>query len=187
MRPTVEPVSALHRLVQESAEGDGTVSPKLAEALYGELHAAAVRMMASHGDSHTLQATALVHEAWLRLRKQGEWTEPAHFLAAAARAMRSVLVDHTRAKNSAKRGGNWERLPLDDLILEYEDRAIDLVELDMAIERMAGFDPQMAKAVELRFFGALGIDETARALNMPKRTFERHWHAARNWLYAELG
>ena len=138
---------------------------------------------------HTLQATALVHEAYLRLHEGRELaaSDRVGFLALASTAMRCALVDHARAHGSEKRQPPDERVPLDALLVAYEDRAVDMLALDEALERLDGFDPEMARAVEMRFFGGLSAEETAEFLGIPLRTFERRWKAARAWLRAEIG
>ena len=138
---------------------------------------------------HTLQATALVNEAYLRLHDGRELaaTDRIGFLALASTAMRCVLVDHARSRGRDKRQPPGERVPLDALLVAYEDRAVDMLALDEGLERMDAFDPEMARAVEMRFFGGLSAEETAGFLGIPLRTFERRWQAARAWLRAEIG
>lgn len=156
--------------------------------IYQELRRRAAHMMRGQPKNHTLQATALVHEVFLKLPggPASSEEEKARFLALASRAMRHVLVDHARARGRQKRTAEGERVLLDEVVLDYEERAHDLVALDAALERLALFDEVMAKAVELRFFGGLPVEEVARALGMPKRTFERRWQVVRAWLQAEV-
>jgi len=157
--------------------------------LYAELHALAARWMREQRKDHTLQATALVHEAYLRLHDGRELaaTDRLGFLALASTAMRCALVDHARARGRDKRNPPGERVPLDTLLVAYEDRAVDMLAFDEALERLGSFDPEMARSVELRFFGGLSSEETASLLAIPLRTFERRWKAARAWLRAEVG
>jgi RNA polymerase sigma factor (TIGR02999 family) len=136
---------------------------------------------------HTLQPTALVHEAWMRLvGGRAGFDGREHFLAVAARAMRSVLVDHARRRRSQKRGGEGQRLPLDNVLPVYEERA-DLVALDEALNRLSVVDERRAQVVELRFFGGLTIEETAQTLKSSTATVQRNWQMARLWLLNELG
>ena len=154
--------------------------------LYKELHRRASRYMRGQEGGHTLQATALVNEAWVRLNKaEGprEWKDQDHFLASASRAMRCVLVDHARRKH--RRGGPMLELPL-DLVSEFENRAVDLLALDGALEELKAFDPLMARGVELRFFGGQTVVDSARILGISKRTFERRWKATRAWLLGRI-
>jgi RNA polymerase sigma factor (TIGR02999 family) len=137
---------------------------------------------------HTLQATALVHEVYLRMREPGKrrFGDRERFMAFAARAMRSVLVDHARARAREKRSPPGTSKPLDQIVVTYEEHALDLVALDEALSRLAAFDETMAKAVELRFFGGLDLQEIADLLGMKKRTLERQWRAVRAWLLQEV-
>lgn len=175
-------------LLQRMRGGDRAAEAVLLEALYHELHGRADRLMRGQPADHTLEATALVHEAYMRLI--GPQCEPyndrGHFLAVAAKAMRSVLVDHSRRKDRRKRRAPGKRLELDPLTIGCDDHVFDLLALNEALERLEGFDPEMARAVEMRFFGGLSLEECAAMLGMARRTFERHWQATRAWLYAEL-
>jgi len=156
----------------------------------GELSRVARSLMASERAEHTLQATALVNEAWLRLFKPGaayEWNDRAHFLRTAATAMRHVLVDHARARRRDKRGGDRAEA-LDAALEELEAGGqTDVVALHDALERFAQIDLQSARIVELRFFAGLSIEETARVLEISTPTVERGWRAARLWLARALG
>lgn len=137
---------------------------------------------------HTLQATALVHEVLLKMWGETDppWEDRARFLAAASKAMRHVLIDHARARARDKRQAPGERLPLDAITAAYEARAGDLIALDEALDRLGAFDPLMARAVELRFFGGLSVEDSARILDIPLRTLERRWAVVRAWLHAEV-
>lgn len=168
--------------------GDEGARAELFAQLYDELRARATRLAQRHGRNETLRATAIVHEAYLRLaRGDGAgWHDRAHFLAAASRTMRHVLIDHARSRRRQKRKADGVRVAIDELLDTYEDRAIDLEALDRALDRLAGFDPLMAQAVELRFFGGASVEETAQLLGMSKRTLERRWEAVRAWLRSEI-
>jgi RNA polymerase sigma factor (TIGR02999 family) len=157
--------------------------------LYAELRARAGRFMRGQPRDLTLQTTALVHEACLKIFgcERLESGDRSHILALASSAMRSVLVDHARARSRVKRSPPGERVPLDELRMAYEERAVDLLALDEALKELATFDSEMARAVELHFFGGLSLENTARALDMPVRTLERRWAATRAWLRAEMG
>lgn len=181
-------MSQASQLASRSAAGDGSARQELLASLYEDLRSRAHSYMRGQRPDHTLQTTALVHEACLRLLGQEEarWNDRDHVLALAATAMRSVLVDHARAKQRVKRTAPGARVPLDELIEGFEAEGMDVLALDEALQRLADFDPSMARAVELRYFAALSVDDAARILGLPKRTFERHWSAARAWLKAEL-
>ena len=176
-------------LLRDAGLGDEDARRGLISALYTELHGLAHRQMADQSPGHTLQTTALVNEAVVRLMRGAPPTgrEKAQFLALAAKAMRSILIDHARAKRAAKRGGSATAQPLDELVLKYEERALDLLALDEALERLEARDPELARIVELRFFGGRGSEEIAEALAVSRRTVERGWRAAQAWLAAELG
>jgi RNA polymerase sigma factor (TIGR02999 family) len=153
-----------------------------------ELHKLAERYMRGQAPEHTLQTTALVHEAYLKLAERAPRTreERSQFLAMASKAMRHVLVDHARGRNRQKRTAPGQKQPLDQITLAYEERAVDLLALHNALERLAGFDPQMAKLVELRFFGGLSMQECSEVMDEPLRTLERGWQTTRAWLAAEM-
>ena len=175
-------------LLQRLGSGDNEASQRLLALLYLELHELAVRCMKGQPGDHTLQATALVHEAYLRMnRKNGRrFEDRTRFMAFAVKAMRCVLVDHARGKQRQKRTPPAEQLPLDQIVVTYEEHALDLVALDEALSRLAEFDEVMAKAVELRFFGGLDMQEIANHLGIKKRTLERQWRATRAWLLQEV-
>ena len=176
--------------------GEDGAADELFGIIYVELRKVAGQLMRGERQEHTLQATALVHELWLRLigpsggeqgsGASGEWEGSVHFLRTAARAMRNLLVDHARARRTAKRGGDYERQAIDEMLATYDDRGIDLVELNDALEELSSMDPQLAKLVELRFFGGLGTTETANVLGMSVRSCERAWFSARAFLRTQL-
>lgn len=174
----------LHRV----AGGDRDAEVELYGLVEAELRRMAGReLRGQHGD-HTLQPTALVNEAWIRLAASAAdgLNGRGHFLAVAARAMRCILVDHARKRNAAKRGGARERVPFEDALAVLEDRTGDLVEVDAALERLARDRPRQAQVVELRFFGGLTAEETAGVLGIGRATVMRDWHLARIRLRAEL-
>lgn len=144
-------------------------------------------MRGQPGD-HTLQATALISEVYLRLNCAGSSLreDRTRLLATAATAMRQVLVDHARKRGRQKNKPPGERTPLDQVVVEFEQHAIDLEALDTALRRLSDQDPESARAVELRFFGGMSVEETADSLGMTKRTFERHWTLTRTWLHEEI-
>ncbi|HTF89493.1 MAG TPA: ECF-type sigma factor [Planctomycetota bacterium] len=181
----------VERLIERSRAGDLAAGNEVLAGLYLELHEIAATLVGKRPAGLTLQATALVHEAWLKLnRTQSERiADRNHFLNLAARAMRCVLVDHARARSL--RGGVAQgevaiSEPLDQVVLAYEEHAYDLEALDRALVRLAEFDERMARGVELRFFAGLDAKDTAAALDMPMRTFERDWAATKVWLMREM-
>jgi len=169
--------------------GDASAHEQLLPAIYDELRRQAARAMRREGDAHTLQATALVHEAYLRLvdQRRVEWRSRAHFFGVAAQMMRRVLVDHARARLADKRGGALQRVTLGDVGPDESDRELDVLALHDALERLAALDPRQARLVELRYFGGLGIEDTAEALSISPATVKREWAVARAWLRRELG
>jgi RNA polymerase sigma factor, TIGR02999 family len=169
--------------------GDATAGERLLAAIYDELHRQAARAMRREGDAHTLQATAVVHEAYLRLvdQRRVEWRSRAHFFGVAAQMMRRVLVDHARARLADKRGGALQRVTLGHASAGSEpDADLDVLALHDALERLAALDPGQARLVELRYFGGLGIEDTAEALGVSPATVKREWAVARAWLRREL-
>lgn len=175
-------------LLQRAASGDAAAETSLFEFLYEDLKRQARALMRKQRRDHTLQATGLLHEAWMRVARRADvdWKSRGHFFGFASRAMRSVLVDHARSKKRGKRGGGRVRVPLDDLLLPYEDRAGDLLALDEALSRLAALDAEEAAVVEMRFFGGFTAPETAHALGFSLRKVERLWEHARAWLRREL-
>jgi RNA polymerase sigma factor (TIGR02999 family) len=171
--------------------GDRAAGERLLPEVYAELRRCAARAMRRESAEHTLQATALVHEAYLRLvdQRRVQWQNRAHFFGIAAQVMRRILVDHARARHAAKRGGGATQLTLGDgdAAAPAADGALDLLALHDALERLAGLDPEQARLVELRYFGGLSIEETAEALDVSPATVKREWALARAWLRRELG
>ncbi|MCA8951991.1 MAG: sigma-70 family RNA polymerase sigma factor [Planctomycetes bacterium] len=185
MDPTPEPQPVTELLVKLQS-GDVAARSQLFGVLYGELRDRAHAIL--RDDHATLQPTALVHEAWLRLvpGKAGTIQDRSHFLRLAAKAMRSVLVDHVRARDTEKRGGKHRRAVLDDVCDLYEQQAVDLVALDELLGQLGELDEQLLEIVELRFFAGLDVEAVAEAMAVSKSTVERGWRTARTWLRAAL-
>lgn len=176
------------RLVAETAAGDADAADVVFPLVYDELRRLAASALRRERAGHTLQPTALVHEAFLRLVNSPEtpWESHAHFVAIAARVMRRVLVDHARRRKAFKRGTGEVRVPLDDVDVPAATLDVDLVALDEALARLATFDERQARIVELRFFGGLSVPETAVLIGASERTVKRDWQVARAWLTREL-
>ena len=176
-------------LLQAWGRGDASALDALLPAVYGELHRQAEGYMRGQSPGHTLQATALVHEAYLRLVDQTkvDWRSRAHFFGVAAKAMRSILIDHARARRAAKRGAGSEPVTL-ETFRDVPDTTppVDVLDLDEALQRLAQLDPGKAHLVELRYFGGLSIEEAAEALEVSPATLKRQWNTARAWLRREL-
>jgi RNA polymerase sigma factor (TIGR02999 family) len=186
-RDTDDPPTAPAAEPQRPA--DGAVLDELMPQLYGELRLIARRQRRRERDDHTLDTTAVIHEAYLRLAGQRcvRWEDRARFLAAAAGMMRRVLVDHARRRRTAKRGGAPVRVSLDERAGVVDVRDETLLALDEALARLGALDARLARVVECRFFGGLTEVETATALGVTDRTVRRDWIKARGWLYAALG
>jgi len=177
------------QLLIDWSNGDSRAIDKLMPLVYRELRQLARRYLKGEREGHTLQTTALVHEAYLKLidQKRVRWQSRAHFFAIAAQAMRRILVDHARNRLAAKRGGNEQKISLDEGVIDVSDeRASGLVALDEALKRLAERDPQKSQLVELRFFGGLSIEETAEAMGVSTATVIRQWRMAKAWLYKEV-
>jgi RNA polymerase sigma-70 factor, ECF subfamily len=176
-------------LLQRVSGGDRAAAEELLPRIYHELRAIAHRYMQHERRDHTLESTALVHEAFLRLVGADEiqWQNRAHFVGVAARAMRQILVEHARTRATSRRGGARRREALDDVVDLYESRACDLLALDAALSRLAMIDEAQSRMIELRFFGGMTMEQTAEALGCPLRTLEREWNLARAWLRREVG
>ncbi len=168
--------------------GDENALEELIPLVHRELRRMAQRAMAGENAGNTLQPTALVNEVYLRLVdiKSVQWNDRAHFFALSARLMRRILVDLARSKRYQKRGGGVPTVSLDDASMPAQERAEDLVALDEALERLSAIDPRRSQVVELRFFGGLGVEETAEVLNVSRHTVMRDWTLARTWLFREL-
>ena len=174
-------------LLRAWSDGDTSALERLTPIVYDELHRLARRYMRGERPGHSLQTTALVNEAYMRLvgYERIEWQNRAHFFAVSAQVMRRILVEHARRHNS-KRGGGVPHVSLDEAALVGGNRAADLVALDDAMNTLAQLDPRKAQVVEMRFFGGLGVDETADVLKVSPATVMRDWSTARTWLYREL-
>ena len=181
------------RVLDAVARGDGHASEELLVLVYAELRRLAKAKMAREAPGQTLQATALVHEAWLRVAGNGEspqpqWRNRAHFFGAAAEAMRRILIDRARDRKRLKRGGGRLRRELDlESLLEADAPPDDLLDLDEALDRLSGVDAQAAALVKLRLFAGLTVEQAASALGVGRRTAERDWTFARTWLFGQLG
>jgi len=175
-------------MLVELKNGELTALDELLPLVYGELRRLANSYLKRERSDHTLQPTALVHEAYLRLvgQKSIEWQNRAHFYGIAANMMRRILVDHARAHATEKRGGAAVRLSIEDVQIPLEQRAADFVALDEALTELAKFDERKARIVEMRFFGGLTDEEIAEVLGVTTRTVWRDWKTARLWLFREL-
>ncbi|MEM7164275.1 MAG: ECF-type sigma factor [Planctomycetota bacterium] len=162
---------------------------ELLPLVYGELRALAQSFLLQERPDHTLRATALVHEAYLRLRAQDrtQWQNRSHFVAVAAQMIRRILVDHARKRSSQRAGGRWQRISLHGDCLAQSASEIDLLELEDALSRLAALNERHARIVELRFYGGLTVPEVATVLGLGTRVIERDWTLARAWLQVELG
>ena len=176
-------------ILSQIEQGDGKAAEQLLPLVYDELRKLAAQKMAQEKPGQTLQATALVHEAYLRLvevEKAQHWTSRRHFFAAAADAMRKILIENARRKQSQKRGGDYQRVPLDAVDPTVEMPLDDLLALDEALERLRQVDPAAAELVKLRCFAGLSVEDAAGVLNISARTAYRDWAFAQAWLYREL-
>lgn len=177
------------RLLVNWSNGDSSALEALMPLVYDELHRLASRYLSRERPWHTLQSTALVHEAYLRLIDQREvhWQNRSHFFGVAAQMIRRILVDHARSHQAAKRGAGAVKLSLDEVVAAAGERQdIDLVALDDALNRLAQIDPQQSRIVELRFFSGLSIEETAEVLHISPATVKRDWVMAKAWLFREI-
>ena len=176
------------QLLVDWSKGDEFALEQLMPLVYDELRRMARRYMRSQPSGHTLQTTELIHEAYLKLAKQEEpnWQNRAHFFGAAAQAMRHILVDYARSKNSKKRGGLAEKITLADNLVAAENRSEEIVALDDALKQLAVLDERKSRVVEMKFFGGLNIEEIAEVLKLSPETVKRDWRFARTWLLREL-
>jgi RNA polymerase sigma factor (TIGR02999 family) len=176
------------RLLAELRAGNQQARSELVALVYPELRRVAARYMRAERHDHTLQATALVHEAYLRLLKKQDasWQNRAHFLGVAATTMRSILIDYARARVADKRGANQPKLSLEESLVFDEGRSGQLLALDEALEKLAEFAPRESQVVELRYFGGLSVEETAEVLQVSPRTVELDWRRAKNWLHSQI-
>ena len=186
-----DPSPSPHEITQLLAEwsnGNQTALDKLYPLVYDELHRMASRYMNRERKGHTLQTTALINEAYVRLvdQKHVHWENRAHFFAISAQIMRRILIDHARRHAYAKRGGGAQKVSLDETAIIADERASDLLLLDEALNRLAEMDPRRSQVVELRYFGGLNNEEIAGVLKISENTVTRDWNMARAWLYQEL-
>jgi RNA polymerase sigma factor (TIGR02999 family) len=189
------PMSEITRILEAAKNGDREAAEKLLPLTYQELRRIAGHMMAGERDGHTLQPTALIHEAYLRLvgpaGEQPDWDCRAHFFTAAAEAMRWILIDHARRKMALKRGGDRERIggdgpEQDGAVLQSAHPPEELIAVDEALEKLEIENPQAARVVKLRYFAGMTVPEVAKALGIAPRTVDRTWQGARAWLFREL-
>ena len=176
------------RILSAIEEGDPSATEQLLPLVYEELRKLAAQKMAQEKPGQTLQATALVHEAYIRLvgPQEKNWSGRTHFFAAAAEAMRRILIDNSRRKQRLKRGGAQQRVDLNDAKPAIDGPSDDLIALDEALARLAEMDPTKADLVKLRYFAGLTLEQAAGILNLPERTAKRYWAHARAWLYKQL-
>jgi len=180
--------SEVTQLLKDWSSGDHEALDRLIPIVYAELRAIAARYLRRERRDHTLQPTALVNEAYLRLidQKQVQWQNRAHFIGVAAQMMRRILVDHAKSHNRAKRGGGAQRVSLDEAMAVSDERANDLLELDSALTALATFDDRKSRVVEMRYFGGLTVEETAEVLKVSEMTVAREWKLAKAWLYTHI-
>jgi len=176
------------RILLQLSGGNRAAVDELAPLLYQELRRIAAAQLRRERPGHTLQVTALVHEAYLKLvdQRQVNWQNRAHFFGVAAQAMRRILLDYAKTRSRGKRGGGAPLTSLDEAVVVSRDRAFELVEIDEALRHLEAFDQRQAKVVELRFFGGLSVEETAEALGVSAPTVKREWAMAKAWLHREL-
>jgi RNA polymerase sigma-70 factor, ECF subfamily len=176
------------QLLQAWSRGEESALDRLVPLVYRDLHLRARRCMAGERVEHSLQTTALVHEAYLKLVGPSpvDWESRGHFFAVAARVMRRILVDHARARRSQKRGGDGRPVPLDEALVVAGSPGRDLVSLDDALSALAALDERKARVVEMRYFGGLSVEETAEVLGVSPQTVLRDWRLAKAWLLREM-
>ncbi|MEW6743703.1 MAG: ECF-type sigma factor [Planctomycetota bacterium] len=176
------------QILHSLTRGDTSALSRLMPLVYDELHALAAQCLAKARPDQTLQPTALVHEAYLRLIDQSRvrWESAAHFLAVAAQAMQRVLVDHLRNRHARKRGGDWRKITLAEDVALSRERDVDVLALDEALTELAALDERQSQIVVFRFFGGMRMEEVAQVLGISKRTVEEDWRMARAWLHWKL-
>jgi len=183
----MEPRNQVTQILAEINRGNQAAIEQLLPLVYDELRRIAGHYMAGERKDHTLQPTAVVHEAFLRLvDQQAEWENRAHFLGVAATMMRRVLLDYAKAKQADRRGGPRHKVELEDNMAVSEDRLAEVLAIDQALDRLAALDADQARVVELRFFGGLSVEETAEVMKVSTATVKRYWNSARAWLYREM-
>lgn len=184
--------SDTHQITQmliELTDGNAEVVERILPHIYDELRRLAGSYLRRERSDHTLQPTALVHEAYIKLidQKKVKWQNRAHFFGIAAQVMRRILMDHARKHNADKRGGDYEKLPIEEEILVVShEKSAELIALDDALQALAELDEQKAKIVELRYFGGLSIEETAEVMGVSVPTINRQWRMAKAWLYSQV-
>jgi RNA polymerase sigma factor (TIGR02999 family) len=189
LRTTIGGMSDVTRILSQIESGDPHAAEQLLPLVYNELRKLAEARLAQEKSGQTLQATALVHEAYLRLvdvEKAQHWNSRRHFFGAAAEAMRRLLIDNARSKQAQKRGGEWVRQDLEGMEIAIPEIPEDVVALDEALNKLAQADPRTAELVHLRFFAGLPLPEAAEMLDISPRTADRLWAYARAWLYQEI-
>lgn len=186
---TADPPSEVTTLLAAFRRGEPDAASKLLPLVYDELHRLAVHYMRKERSGHTLQPTALVNEAYVRLVAQSEitWEGRAHFIAFAARIMRHFLIDQARRRRAARHGGLHQKVDFEKAIIVSEDQSDELLAVHTALERLEKLDPRQARVVELRYFGGLSVEETAEALSVSEKTVKTDWAFARVWLHREIG
>ena len=189
MEDNAENSRNITRMLKDWSGGNREALDELLPFVYNELHRQASRYLRRERNDHTLQTTALINEAYMKLIDQSEveWQNRAHFFAIAAQTMRRILVDYARTRKREKRGGDDVKLQLDDAMnVSTKEKSIDLVALDEALNRLAEFDERQAKVVELRYFSGMTEEETAEVLGISPATVRRDWNMAKAWLYGQL-
>lgn len=183
-----QPPENITELLASYGRGDKDSLDRLMPIVYEELRRQAARYLRREQPGNTLQTTALIHEAYVRLvdQRNTQWQNRAHFFGIAAQMMRRILVDHARAKKRVKRGGSEIRVSLSDATVAAKEQDLDVVALDAALERLALIDEQQSRVVELRFFSGLSVEETAEVMGISKSTVKRDWSMAKAWLHREL-
>ena len=185
----MQDLGQITQLLQKWGDGDQSALDELMPVVYDELRRQASRLLRKERQGHTLQTTALIHEAYIKMIGQGDvdWQNRSHFFAIASQAMRRILVDHARSRHREKRGGPAENLPLDDaLYIGTPEKRTDLVALDEALSRLEKIDARQAKIVELKYFSGLTNDEAANVLNISSTTVRSDWTMAKAWLHQQL-
>jgi RNA polymerase sigma factor (TIGR02999 family) len=184
----LQPPQNVTELLTEWGNGDKEALDRILPIVYDELRKQAARYLRRERAGHTLQTTALIHEAYIRLvdQKNVRWQNRAHFFGISAQLMRRILVDHARTKGRVKRGGSDIRVSLDDVNLIAKEKDLDILAVDEALDRLAKIDEQQSKIVELRFFSGLTVEETAEVLKISPATIKRDWSMAKAWLHREI-
>jgi RNA polymerase sigma factor (TIGR02999 family) len=186
-------MDAQHQVTQllgQINNGNRDAIDELMPLVYAELRRIAARHLSRERSSHTLQPTALVHEAFIRMvdQQDNQWQNRLHFMNVAATVMRRVLIDHARAKMRDKRGGaNQQRVVLDDVQIGVDEQVLEVLSIDSALEKLAQLDPEQARVIELRFFGGVSVEEVAAIMNLSTATVKRYTSSARAWLAREIG